>query len=106
MGWGGLAGWMKYKIRLSSASIGNGWGLAELGNKAELGQLELVLGLILSLENLSGGEGGMEQKSRGFRPIKGHSFQSLNNHQVTCVVSANCCWFKNKTKKMIFVPIK
>ena len=32
--WGGVAGWMKLKIKLSSARKGMDLGLAELGNKA------------------------------------------------------------------------
>ena len=48
---------MKCKIRLSSASLGMGWGcgLAELGEKTELNQLGVKLGLNLSLEDFPGG---------------------------------------------------
>ena len=35
-----------------------GWDLGELGNKAELDQLELELGLNRSLEDFPGGRGG------------------------------------------------
>ena len=48
--WGGVAGWMKLKIRLSSASKGMDLGLAELGNKTKFDQLGLELGLNLILE--------------------------------------------------------
>ena len=37
--WGGVAGWMRCKIRLSSDNLGQGWGrrLVELGNAPWVG---------------------------------------------------------------------
>ena len=45
--WGGVAGWTKCNIKLSSFSydVGRGLGLAELSNKVELDQLGLELWL-------------------------------------------------------------
>ena len=54
--WGGVAGWTKSNIRLSSVSwdMGRGFSLAELGNRAELDQLGLELWLNWSLEDFPG----------------------------------------------------
>ena len=54
--WGGVTGWKKCNIRLSKVSkdMGRGFGLAELGNKAELDQLGLDFLLNLSLGDFPG----------------------------------------------------
>ena len=48
-----------------------GWDLGELGNKAELDQLELELGLYMSFEDFPGGwaarSGNIKKLSWGFR---------------------------------------
>ena len=44
--------------------MGWGLGLAELGNKAFFDQLELELGLNLSLKDFPGGSGGVDQKQK------------------------------------------
>ena len=51
VGWGGGVEETQLRLRSAREDTCSGWDLAEFGNKAELSQLELELGLNLILED-------------------------------------------------------